>query len=109
MHLVSNLKWSQHFNTITLKAAKRLHYLKQLKRSGAGRDDLRCFFTTVICPALEYACPVWHSSFTVALTKALESLQRRALGSYMKKATTLRRRFELDSTRWCHGAKAANN
>jgi len=28
---------------ILLEAASRLHFLKQLKRSGAGRDDLLCF------------------------------------------------------------------
>jgi len=48
-------------------------------RSGAGRDDLLCFYGTVIRPVLEYACPVWHTSLTAAQTKALESLQRRAL------------------------------
>ena len=54
-------------------------FLKQLKRSGAGRDDLLYFYITVIRPVLEYACPVWHSSVTAAQTKALESLQRRAM------------------------------
>ena len=34
---------------------------------------------TAIHPVLEYACPVWHSSLTVAQTKALESLQQRAM------------------------------
>ena len=48
-------------------------------RSHAGRDDLLCFYGTVIRPVLEYACPVWHTSLTAAQTKALESLQRRAL------------------------------
>ena len=37
------------------------------------------FYGTVIRPVLEYACPVWHSSLTAAQTKALESLQCRAL------------------------------
>ena len=56
---------------------------------GAGRDDLLCFYGTVIRPVLEYACLVWHTSLTAAQTKALESLQRRALciiyedGDYM--------------------------
>jgi len=59
---------------ITSKAAKRLHFLKQLKRSGAERDDLLCFYGTVIRPVLEYACPVWHSSLAVAQSKALKSL-----------------------------------
>jgi len=56
-----------------------MHFLKQLKRSGAGRDDLLYFYVTVIRTVLEYAFPVWHSSLTAAQTKALESLQRRAM------------------------------
>jgi len=56
-----------------------LHFLKQLKRSGAGRDDLLYFYITVIRSVLEYACPVWHSSVTATQMKALESLQRRAM------------------------------
>ena len=74
VHVASHLKWSQHVDAITSKAAARLHFLKQLKRSGAGWDDLLCFYSTVIRPVLEYACPVWHLSLTAAQTKALESL-----------------------------------
>jgi len=44
-----------------------------------GQDDLLCFYSSVIRPVLEYACPVWHSSLTAAQTKALESLQLRVL------------------------------
>ena len=33
VHVASNLKWSQHVDAITSKAATRLHFLKQLKRS----------------------------------------------------------------------------
>jgi len=79
LHVTSDLKWSQHVDAITSKAATRLHFLKQLKRSGAGQDDLLCFYGTVIQPVLEYACPVLHSSLTAVQTKALESLQRRVL------------------------------
>jgi len=31
----------------------------------AGHDDLTYFYVTVIRTALEYACPVWHSSLTL--------------------------------------------
>jgi len=79
VHVASDLKWTLHVDTITSKAASRLHFLKQLKRSGAGRDDLLYFYVTVIRRVLEYARPVWHSSLTAAQTKALESLQRRAM------------------------------
>ena len=79
VHVASDLKWLQHVDAIISKAASRLLFLKQLKCSVAGRDDLLCFYGTVIRPVLEYACPVWHSSLGVAQTKALESLQRRAM------------------------------
>jgi len=38
-----------------------------------------CFYTTVMRPVLEYACPAWHSSLTAAQAKSLESIQRRAM------------------------------
>jgi len=80
VHVASDLKWSQHVDAITSKADARLHFLKQLKRLGAGQDDLLCFYGTVIRPVLEYACPVRHSSLTAMQTKALEeSLQCRVL------------------------------
>jgi len=41
--------------------------------------DLLCFYNPIICPLLEYASPVWHSSLTVAQTESLESLQKRAM------------------------------
>ena len=53
--------------------------LKQLKRSGVSVVDLLCFYTTVVRPVLEYACPIWHSSLTVSQHEALESLQKRSM------------------------------
>jgi len=79
VNVASDLKWGLHVDAITSKAASRLHFLKQLKRAGAGRDDLMCFYTSVIRPVLEYACPAWHSSLTTAQAKSLESIQRRAM------------------------------
>ena len=43
-HVASDLKCSQHIDAITSKAASRLHFLKQLKRSGAGSYDLLYFY-----------------------------------------------------------------
>ena len=48
VHVASDLKWTQHIDAITSKAVSRLHFLKQLKRSGAGGDDLLYFYVTVI-------------------------------------------------------------
>jgi len=75
----NDLKWAQHVNVISLKATFRLYFLKQLKRAGAGAGDLLCFYNTIVRPVLEYASPVWHSSFTAAQTESLESLQKRTI------------------------------
>lgn len=79
VHVANDLKWLQHVDAISSKVSSRLHFLKQLKRSGAGPEDLLYFYVIAIRPVLEYACPAWHSSLTAAQTKALESLQRRAM------------------------------
>jgi hypothetical protein len=79
VHVSNDLKWAQHVDAISAKVASRLYFLKQLKRTGAPLSDLLCFYTTVVRPVLEYACPVWHSSLTVAQSEMLESLQKRAL------------------------------
>jgi len=74
-------------------------FAKITGREYGRRDDLLCFYSTVIRPVLECACPVWHSSLTATQTKALELLQCRALciiyydGDY----TILRIRAGLDT------------
>ena len=79
IHISSNLKWDAQIDFICAKAASRLHFLKVLRRACPNTGDLVCFYTTVIRPVLEYACPVWHSSLTKKLTNQLESQQVRAL------------------------------
>ena len=79
IHVSNDLKWAQHIQAISAKDAARLYFLKQQKRAGDGTDDLLCFYCSVIRPVLEYAYPVWHSSLTVALSRALESIQKRAM------------------------------
>jgi hypothetical protein len=74
-----NLKWNSHINYISSKASSRIHFLKLLKRSGLASDELVHFYTTVIRPILEYACPVWHTSLTGEQSNTLEAVQRRAL------------------------------
>ena len=79
VYVSSDLKWTHHVDMICSKVSSRMHFLKQLKRAGAPIQDLLCFYTTVIRPVMEYACPVWHSSLTLAQSNALEAQQRRAL------------------------------
>jgi hypothetical protein len=66
VHVSDNLKWSHRIETVCSKAASRLHFLRLLARSGASSGDLICFYTSIVRPIMEYACPVWHSSLTVA-------------------------------------------
>jgi len=76
VHISWDLKWTKHMDAISTKAASRLHFLKQLKRTGLLISDLLCFYAAIVCPVVEYACPVWHSSLTAAQSEKLESLQR---------------------------------
>jgi len=62
----------------TTSAGSRIYFLKQLKRSSVELDDLYHFYTTVIRPILECACPVWHSSLTVEHNNRIEAIQKRA-------------------------------
>ena len=50
-----------------------------MKRAGCAEGDLLYFYTSVVRPILEYACPVWHTGLTAAQSDAFESLQRRAM------------------------------
>jgi len=54
----ASLKWDSHINAVTSKAAKRLWFLKELKRAGVDKEDLAYFFQAVVRPIIEYACPV---------------------------------------------------
>jgi len=91
----SSLKWDDHIDAIMTKAAKRLWFLKKLKRAGVSVDDLVHYYQSVVRPVLEYACPVWHSSLSKQQIKSLENVQRRAVQiiagntSYTEASSTL--------------------
>ena len=79
VHIDSNLKWNTRVNYICAKASSRLYFLKQLRKYSTSIGDMLHFYTAVIRPVLEYACPVWHSSITKEQSSRIESVQRRAL------------------------------
>jgi len=75
------LKWVDHIDAITTKAAKRLWFLKTLKRAGVTCntvDDLAQYYQTVVRPSwnmhAQYGIPVCRSS-----RQTLEDVQRHAL------------------------------
>ena len=79
----SDLKWADHVDAIVSNAASvpasRVHFLKQLKRAGVPVRDLLHFYTAIVRPVLEYACPVWHSGLTAGQCNAIENIQKRAI------------------------------
>ena len=79
VHVSDDLKWLHHIEKFCSKASSRLHFLKLLAQSGASHGDLVNFYTSIVRPILEYACPVWHSSITVAQSNTLETIQKRAM------------------------------
>ena len=74
----NNLKWDSHIKYINVKASKRLHYLRCLKRSGLNKNELKTIYVALIRSVCEYACPVWSTCLTKELSDKLESVQRRA-------------------------------
>lgn len=45
VHVGNDLKWARHVDAISSKVSSRLYFLRQLKQSGAGPEDLLCFCT----------------------------------------------------------------
>ena len=58
----NDLKWNDHIEIITTKAAKRLYLLRQLKRVGINSNDLILFYCSIIRSILEYSCQLFHRS-----------------------------------------------
>ena len=74
-----NFKWNDHIGIITVKAAKRLYLLRQLKRAWICPKDLITFYCSAIRSLLEYSCQLFHRSLPNYLSNELESIQRRAM------------------------------
>ena len=74
-----DLKWNDHVDTITSKAARRLYLLSQLKRAGISPDDLLAFYYSVIRSVLEFSCQLFHRSLPKYLSDDIERIQRRAM------------------------------
>ena len=79
-HNISNdLKWNCHIGEIVKKAATRLYFLGQLKRTKIAEKDLVTFYTTSIRPITEYACAVFHNALPKYLSEDSERIEKLAL------------------------------
>ena len=74
-----NLKWNEHIENITTKAAQRLFMLYQLKKAGLPWRDMVSVYISKIRSLLEYACEAWHPGLNTYLHKDIESIQVRAM------------------------------
>ena len=75
--LSSDLKWTSHVDYIHKKAVKRIHFIRQLKRSGVNTADLCRVYCSIVRPVMEFSCQTWCTSLTQEMTDLLESVQRR--------------------------------
>ena len=77
LHIQKYLKWNEHVDIITKKAAKRLYIIRTLKRSGVPDDDLISIYTPLIRSILDYGCAVWHTCLLSFLVEKIERIQKR--------------------------------
>jgi hypothetical protein len=77
--ITNDLTWANHIAAVCSKANKRLHFLTLLRRAAVSRADMLYYYTTVIRPVIEYACPLWQSSLTGEQKHQLEHVQQRAV------------------------------
>jgi hypothetical protein len=69
----SNLGWNSQVNQMVGKASKTIWVIRRMKELGVDTNTLVNFWTSEGRVHLEMGCPVWHSSLTVAQSRALES------------------------------------
>ena len=75
----SNLKWDKHPRSIIVKASKRLHILRILRRCGIQPVGLIKTYMVLIRSILEYSCEVLGNSITQYQSVDLERVQKRVM------------------------------
>jgi hypothetical protein len=76
----SQLTWSSHVNQVRKNAAQRLGVLVPLlnRRSGLSVTNGVLLYKQLICPMMDYACPIWWSAARSHVRK-LQVLQSKCL------------------------------
>ncbi len=72
----SDLKWDANTHYINKNAAKRLHYIRCLKKARLPTDELLRIYLSLVCTVCEYTCQVLVTYLTEELCTVLESIQR---------------------------------
>lgn len=72
----SNLTWSKHTETVTMKAGRVLNFIRRNFKN-APQDVKETLYKTNVRPILEYAAAAWDPDTKVLINK-LEAIQNRA-------------------------------
>ena len=78
-HLDSRPSCHAHVEAIKKRMRETTWVLRQLKMSGFTEDELAVVYTTVVRPALDYCCAVYHPLLNDEQDQHVERLQARAL------------------------------
>ena len=76
--ITSDLSWSEHIQSITMKSKKLLGLLYRQFYRYSSNKALLTLYKSLIRPRLEYASPVWNPYLAKDI-KLLESVQKQAL------------------------------
>ena len=79
VHISNDLTWNNHIDYLSKKAAKRIYFIRQLKRAGVAVRERFHIYVASIRSVIEYAAPVWFFSAPAYLIGQLEAIQRRVL------------------------------
>ena len=71
--------YMDHIGNLVSKASRRLHLLRELKRTGLSAKDLLTCYFSFVRSTTEYACQVWSTALTSEQSHAVETIQRRAM------------------------------
>ena len=75
----SNLRWDEQVNQMVTRASKTCWVLRRMKALGVDKWTLVEYWKSEGRVHLEMACPVWHSSLTLAQSRSLKRCQRVAM------------------------------
>ena len=77
----ANLRWDAQVTQMVTRASKAVWVLRRMKALGVDKKTLVQYWKSEGRVHLEMACPVWHSSITLAQSRSLERSQRVAMAA----------------------------
>ena len=81
VQIQSNMQWDAQITQMVSRASKTIWVLRRMKSLGVDRRTLVHYWKLEGRVHLEMACPVWHSSLTVAQSRSLERSHRVAMAA----------------------------